>query len=113
MDIIKQTYNDPEFGLQSAEKLFLKLRNKGITKKQINDFIKKQETSQIYKKPIKVKNYFPIYAKHKNHIFQVDLMDVSNMSHSNKGVHFLLVCIDVFTRFLYVVAIRNKTKNTV
>ena len=46
MDIIKQTYNDPEFGLQSAEKLFLKLRNKGITKKQIDDFLKKQETSQ-------------------------------------------------------------------
>ena len=108
-DIILEAYKNPETGIQNAEKLFFKLRSKGVTKKQIQDFLKKQDTTQVYKKPIKIKNYFPIYAKYKNHIFQGDLMDVSNMSRDNKGIHFLLVVIDIYTRFLYVEPLKNKT----
>ena len=39
--IIKELFEDPALGLQSADKLFLKLRNKGITKQEIKDFFSK------------------------------------------------------------------------
>ena len=58
-------------------------------------------------------HYFPIYSKGKNDIWQLDLLDVSPWSSQNKGVNFLLVCIDVYTRFLRVVPIKSKTVHSV
>ena len=65
----------------------------------IKDFLKKQETQQIYLKTTPI-NYFPIYSNGKNHIWQLDLMDVQNMSDDNKGIKYFLICIDVFTRYI-------------
>ena len=42
-----------------------------------------------------------------------DLADVSNLAVHNDGVNFLLICIDAFSRFLWVVPIKNKTNKMV
>ena len=65
-EIIKTSYYDPESGLFSASKLYEKLKSKGISLKQIKDFISQQEVNQIHKKVIKPKVYFPIVAKYPN-----------------------------------------------
>ena len=36
-------------------------------------------------------------------------MDVSSLAHFNKGYKFLLTCIDVFSKFSWVVLLKNKT----
>ena len=46
--LIRKTYNDPQYGLISTEKLYQKLKSNGVTKKQIQDFPSKQH--QVYQK---------------------------------------------------------------
>ncbi|XP_033725180.1 uncharacterized protein LOC117315144 [Pecten maximus] len=45
--------------------------------------------------------------------FQADLADVSNLSKQNDGIRFLLVVIDVFSRFLWVEPTKTKTTKDV
>jgi len=45
--------------------------------------------------------------------YDADLADVSNLSKQNSGVRFLLVVIDVFSRFLWVEPVRVKTEKQV
>ena len=35
------------------------------------------------------------------------------MSNDNKGINYFLICIDVFTRYLYIEPMKDKTKETV
>ncbi|XP_071129909.1 uncharacterized protein [Mytilus edulis] len=41
--------------------------------------------------------------------FDMDLMDVNSISKSNKDIKFLLVLIDIFSRFLWIEPLKNKT----
>jgi len=41
--------------------------------------------------------------------FQADLADMSMLSWYNNNIHFLLVCIDVFSKYAWVVPLKNKT----
>ena len=44
--LISDTFYDPKYGMQSATKLYNKLRDKGITLKQVKDLLRnKKDTS--------------------------------------------------------------------
>lgn len=45
--------------------------------------------------------------------WDMDLADVSNISKYNDGVNYLLFVIDIFSRYLWVVPLKNKTSTTV
>lgn len=47
-----------------------------------------------------------------DHQFQADLIDVSKLKKYNEGYAFLLTCIDVFSKYAWVVPIKNKTGPT-
>ena len=48
-----------------------------------------------------------------NDLWDADLMDVSNLAKHNNGVTFIGIFIDVFSRYLYVAPMKNKsTKET-
>ena len=47
-ELIKKTYLDPELSSYSATKLYLKLKDKGVTMKIINDFLKKSKKHNKY-----------------------------------------------------------------
>ena len=42
--------------------------------------------------------------------WQADLVDISSLGCFNKGYKFLLTCIDVFSKFVCVVPLKNKTR---
>ena len=84
------------------------VKDKGITKQQVDQFLKQQEVYQIHKKPELPKHYIPIIAKYPNEILQVDLLDLSNLSSSNGGIHYLLLAVDVFTTKAYVVPLKKQ-----
>ena len=54
--LISDTFYDPKYGMQPATKLYNKLKDKGITLKQVKDFIEKQEGYQLNKQTVKVKH---------------------------------------------------------
>ena len=111
--IIQETYYNPLTGLISANKLYQKLKDQGITLKQIQEFLKKQETSQLYKPVTKKKIFFPIVAYEPNENVQCDLMNMYNIATTNSYYKYLLVSIDVFTRVLQVIPMKDKGTDTV
>ena len=46
-----------------------------------------------------IKHYHPIKSNYKNQILQADLVDISDISIYNEGIKYLLIVIDVFSRF--------------
>ena len=44
--------------------------------------------------------------------WQADLIDVSRLSRDNRGIKFLLTCIDVFSKKAWVVPLKDKTGNS-
>ena len=106
-------YYNPSGQYTSIRNLYDAVKKEGITLKDVKEFIQKQETTQVFKKPKQIKHYFPIVAKHKYEILQIDLVDMSDISLANENYKFLLVAIDVFSRLAFVVPIKNKTSSTI
>jgi Ca2+-binding EF-hand superfamily protein len=52
MEELSKLYYDTATGYVSADKLFLKAKQLGlkVSKKEVNEFVKKQETAQLNKK---------------------------------------------------------------
>ena len=44
--------------------------------------------------------------------WQADLVDISSLVHFNKGYKFLLTCIDVFSKFAWVITLKNKSRES-
>ena len=111
--ILFTKFYNPSIQYTSIKNLYDAVKKDGITLQEVQDFIKKQETSQVFKKQKHVKNYFPIYAKHKYEILQIDLVDMSDISSVNENYKYLLVAVDVFSRLAFVVPLKNKTSPTI
>ena len=45
-------------------------------------------------------------------LWQADLADFQNISKYNNGYNYILICIDVFSKFLMVEKLKNKNANT-
>lgn len=112
-ELIKSTYYDPTTGLISANKIYQKLKDKGVSLKQIKEFLEKQETSQLYKPVTKQKVFFPIVSYAPFELIQCDVMDMSNIATTNSYFKYLLVSIDVFTRVLQVIPMKDKSTESI
>ena len=48
-----------------------------------------------------------------NDQYEADLVDMQKLKDKNDGVYFLLIVIDVFSRFMWVEPLENKLEDTV
>ena len=111
--LIRNTYYDPALGLSSAEKLYRKLKDHGVSRKDIQKFLNEQEGYQLHKKIKRVKHYYPVVSNYPFEIVQVDIADFSDTSSANNGYKYLLVFIDIMSRYAYVYPMKNKTSTIV
>ena len=63
--LMTNLYYSPDTQFTSIKKWYDAVKKEGITLQEVKEFIQKQETTQLFKKPKHIKHYFPIYAKHK------------------------------------------------
>lgn len=114
-ELLREIYYDPETGLQGVASLYQKAKEKDakIRRKDVEAWLKKQETVQVHAPRKEVKHYYPIKSNHQDHIWQADLMDVSAQAHNNKGVNFLLCVVDIWSRYAWVQPLKNKESPTV
>jgi hypothetical protein len=59
-NILKEIYYSLDTSLTNARQLYLKVKNQGFIQKQVREFIKNQEISQIFKK--QDKNFTSIFG---------------------------------------------------
>lgn len=107
---IYKTYTNPSLpGSFSGRSGFLKNNKQFKNSRNVNRVIKSLTTYTLHK-PIRYK--FPrskTYVSGIDDQWQIDLVDVSNISGSNSFLKYLLVCIDVFSKYAWVVAMLSKT----
>ena len=68
---------------------------------------------EIHKTPIKHFQTQHVTAYFKNDLFSADLVDYSILSKQNKGIKFLLTVIDIYSRYVWVLPLKNKQSITV
>ena len=99
----------------SASKLwqYIKLHGRNITRKQLYEWLSKQD---VYTSHHPILHHFArrrVIPRGINDVWDVDLMDMSNLAKHNDGVTFIGIFIDIFSRYLYVEPMKNKsTKET-
>ncbi len=119
-DYLSSVYNDVKKpgSFLGIEKLFDAVKAERvykITYQQIIDWLEKHEPYSL-NKPVKRVTYRnAVVVSGLDDQFEADLADLSNKSYAvaNDGVKFLLVVIDVFSRFLWVEPLQNKKTITV
>lgn len=90
-----------------------KRRNKKVRLEVVKQFLSAQDAYSLHK-PIKKR-----FSRNKmtspglNVKWQIDLADLQKIKTYNKGYCFLVVCIDVFSRFAHVEPVKNKRADTV
>jgi hypothetical protein len=108
-EIIKKAYYDTETGFVGINKLYEKLKGK-VTKKDIKNFLDKQEVYQLNKKNNRRLNSFiPTHPKQE---FQMDLIFIENPHHNNNSRYGLAV-IDVFTKKAAIVLLQKKDQPSI
>jgi hypothetical protein len=105
--IISDYYYSPS-GFQGVKKTYEKLKDQGITQKQVENFIKKQQINKITTNPNKTKSFLHYQSDHSNQFHQIDILFVD----SYKGFKYILGVIDVHTRYLAMRPMKNKTAKT-
>lgn len=86
-----------------------------ITYQEVEKWLEKHEAYSLNKpvKPVRYRN--AVIVSGVDDQFEADLADLSDKAYvtANDGVKFLLVVIDVFSRYLWVEALKNKQATTV
>ena len=109
-DLIEQYYTN--YNYPSANKLYNLLRDDGhkdIKKVDIEKYLNKKEEVQIFKENKKTKSQQGhITALQPNERWQLDIFYLIKYHRQNKEYKYILCAVDVFTRFAYCIAMKNK-----
>ena len=107
---ISEAYENSNYA--GLEKLYniLKKTNFNIKKSEIKQFLDEQEEEQILKQTIvpPKEEQGHIVAIFPNENWQMDIFDLSKYEHYNHGYKYLFAVVDIFTRKLFAVPMKNK-----
>ena len=78
----------------------------GIANNEIKQNL--QLAEELYKPIITNFKKRTVYSRFKDNIWGVDLADMQSLSKYNKGIKYLLCSIDLFSKYAWVVPIKNK-----
>ena len=112
--IIEQYYVDNFYPNTDELYKILKKDNISVTKKQVREFLDKKDEEQIQK----IQNKDPkksghIVASYENQLWQIDIFILDKYEKWNKKYKDILCAIDVFSRSVYCVKMKNKEAETV
>ena len=113
LDFLSDYYFDTKSPLASTTPLALyreaKKRYPSLTFRQVETWLQSKDTYTLHKP---VLYNFPrnrLIVTGTDDQWQADLVDISSLARFDKGYKFLLTCIDVFSKFAWVVPIKNET----
>lgn len=114
-DVLRKIYEDPSTGLFGRDRLFDRVKRTyvGISKRDVEAFVKARKEAQIHAPVRRQKIRTPILARAPFRRWQIDLVDVSAYRASNDGVLYLLTVIDCFSKYAWAVPLKRKTAEAV
>ena len=83
--------------------------NPAVKQKDVDIFLDKQLSYQLLKETKNLSTHLGhIVAFKINEIWQIDIYDASRFETSNKKFKYIFTVVDVFTRFAYIIPMKNK-----
>ena len=111
---LDKIYLDPEdpgsYG--GAERLFKRAKElaiKGASRNAVKRYLSHEASYSLHKRDRRRFARNPPYVQGIDDQWQSDLVDVHQLSRQNHGIHFLLTCIDVFSKYARVVPVKAKS----
>lgn len=105
-------FYNPKMGLINSSKLYKKAVEHGVnlTKKEVDDFYKKQPISQVVHRTVKPKKFTSIQANYVGNIYQMDVIVYDRYKMNNYS--YILVVIDIYSRYMDARAMTNRRIET-
>ena len=104
-------YDGYQRGLASMFYSFFGKKSKGSGAKHVNTKFTPQNqqlTEELHQPIIKKSEKRKVHAAFKDNIWGVDLADMQLLSRCNKGIRFVLCVIDIFSKYAWVVPLKDK-----
>ena len=110
---LSSIYLDPSHpasfgGLDAVYRALKEKGNNKISRKQVQDWLSQQDVYTLHKPARRHYKRSRVIVPGINAQFQADLCDVQNLSRHNKGYKYLLTCIDIFSKYGWVVPLKTK-----
>ena len=68
---------------------------------------------ELHKPIIRKFNQRKVYSQFKDNIWGVDLADMQSLSRKNKGIKYLLCAIDLYSKYTFVIPLKDKKGITI
>ena len=94
-------YDGYQRGLASMLYKFFDKKSKGSDINELNYQLANELHSPIIRK-------FQVYSSFRDNIWGVDLTDMRSLSKYNKGIKYLLCALDLFSKYAWVIPIKDK-----
>ena len=118
-DLKDKAYNiasNPEYdgyqrGLASMVYRFFDKKSMGSGFKKLKNTTKPSSsilTNELHKPIIKKFNKRKLYSQFKDNIWGVELVDMQSLSRKNKGINYLLYAIDLYSKYAFVVPLKDE-----
>ena len=99
-------------------KMWIHIKNKkdlpeGLSYKKVKEWYQSQVTHNIHIIPRKKFTREPIIVDHINEQMDCDLIDAARLKKYNSGFGYILVCIDLFSRYVWALSVKTKSGSDV
>ena len=104
-------YDGYQRGLASMVYNFFDKKSKGSGVKQVNTKLipqNEQLADELHKPIFRKFEKRKVYSAFKDNIWAADLADMQLLSRYNKGIRFLLCVIDIFSKYVWIVPLKDK-----
>ena len=111
-EILKELFYDPKTGLLSKTKFKIRVRklHPEISNKEIEDFLQKQELSQVNRKGT-FKGFFKITAPPNS--YQMDIFFMNAYKKQNRNIGSFFIFIDILSRKMHVYPLKDRKTESI
>lgn len=106
---LSSDYHTPSSSASYGGVSRLKRLNPHTSTNQINKFLQAQDVYTKHKRIVHKFQRRKVMVPGRNYLWQVDLVILNKLARFNKGYHYLLNCIDAFSRYAFSIPIKKKT----
>ena len=111
---LRDIYYDPGTGFQSAERLYQKAKDVGlsVSRRIVKEWLKTQDTYTRYKPIVRKHKFQRTFVKDLADQIQMDLVDMGKYKNQNKGYYWILTAVEILSRYAFTIPVyRKDTKN--